>query len=320
MYTYDQIKAVHLELTERCQAACPMCPRTGNAELRNAELSLTYIKNIFPIDFIKQLTDVTLCGNYGEPIVAKDCLEIVEYFRSINPNLFISINTNAGARSKEWWTKLANLLGRKGMVKFGIDGLQDTNDIYRVNVKWENVYNNAKHFLDAGGRACWDYIAFKHNEHQIEEANKLADQMGFERFRVKKSYRFGLFDGVNLEPPSTLNKAMEQFKQDKSFFDTCGIDCKVTKTKEIYISAEGLLFPCCWTAGTRYGHDTQLRTIIGDLDQINCLLHGIKGVMESGLLTQIQASWNIKSVEQGRIRICAVQCNTKYDMFSEQFK
>ena len=62
MYTYQDIKAVHLELTERCQAACPMCPRTGNKELNNAELSLDDIKLIFPEHFVKQLTHFSLCG------------------------------------------------------------------------------------------------------------------------------------------------------------------------------------------------------------------------------------------------------------------
>lgn len=319
MYKYEDIKAVHLELTERCQAACPMCPRTGNAELRNAELYLDDIKLIFPEDFVNQLTHFSLCGNYGEPIVARDCLEVVEYLKSTNPNIFISINTNAGARSKEWWIKLANILGNKGVVKFGIDGLQDTNHIYRVNVKWENVYNNAKYFIDAGGRAWWDFIGFAHNEHQIEQANKLADTMGFEKFRVKKSYRFGVFHGIDLKPPTQKNKAMDLFKQGPDFFNSCLIDCKVSKSKEIFISAEGLLFPCCWTAGTRYGHDHQIRNLIGALDNIDCKKYSIKDIMEGGIMKRIEQTWTMPSIDQGKLRICSVQCNAKYDIFSEQY-
>lgn len=321
MYKYEDIKAVHLELTERCQAACPMCPRTGNAELRNAELSLDDIKKIFPLSFVQQLDRITLCGNYGEPIVAKDCLEIVRYFREHNHDMWITINTNAGARPSQWWSSLASIIGERGFVIFGIDGLSDTNHIYRVNVKWENAIGNAKHYMDAGGKACWDFIAFAHNEHQIEEAESLSKKMGFHRFRVKKSYRFGIYNNVELKPPSNLsNKAMDLFKQDKSFFDTCSISCKVVQSKEIYISAEGLLFPCCWIGGTRYGKDHQIRDLIGDLDRISCLKHNIRDVMNNGVLSQIQESWSKQSINQGKIRICAVQCNSKYDMFTEQFK
>lgn len=320
MYNYEDIEAVHLELTERCQAACPMCPRTGNAELSNAELSLKDIKKIFPVDFIRQLNRITLCGNYGEPIVAKDCLDIIKYFKQNNSNLIITINTNAGARPKQWWSELASVIDKKGFVIFGIDGLQDTNHVYRVNVKWDNVINNARYFIEAGGIANWDFIAFAHNEHQIDKAKALSSEMGFQRFRVKKSYRFGIYQGVNLSPPSFTNKAMDQFKQDPSFFDTCSINCKVQHSNEIYVSAEGLLFPCCWTAGTRYGKDEQIRDLVGNLDNINCLKHSIKEVMDNGFLNSISDSWSKMSVQEGKIKVCAVQCNTKYDMFSEQFK
>ena len=49
---------------------------------------------------------------------------------------------------------------------------------------------NAKAFINAGGIARWDFIAFAHNEHQIEEAKALAEQMGFVKFRYKKSNRY----------------------------------------------------------------------------------------------------------------------------------
>ena len=37
MYSPDQIKHIHLEPTQRCQAACPMCDRTNNNHIKNAE-------------------------------------------------------------------------------------------------------------------------------------------------------------------------------------------------------------------------------------------------------------------------------------------
>ena len=60
IYTYDQIKTVHLEVTQRCQAACPMCDRNmnggaDNPHITNAELSFEDCKRIFEPEFIKQL-------------------------------------------------------------------------------------------------------------------------------------------------------------------------------------------------------------------------------------------------------------------------
>ena len=47
-----------------------------------------------------------------------------------------------------------------------------------------------KSFIEAGGRARWDFLVFDFNEHQVDEARKLSEEWGFEKFIVKKSSRF----------------------------------------------------------------------------------------------------------------------------------
>ncbi len=49
MYTYQEIKTVHLEMTDACNAACPMCARNinggeDNPQLPNTEYVLTISK------------------------------------------------------------------------------------------------------------------------------------------------------------------------------------------------------------------------------------------------------------------------------------
>ena len=38
MYKYEDIKEVHLEVTQKCQAACPMCDRNQNGGALNPHL------------------------------------------------------------------------------------------------------------------------------------------------------------------------------------------------------------------------------------------------------------------------------------------
>ena len=38
----------------------------------------------------------------------------------------------------------------------------------------------------------------------------------------------------------------------KEYLDKCNITCKVAKQGSIFVTAEGLLMPCCWTAGRMY--------------------------------------------------------------------
>ena len=51
MYRFKDIRHVHFEPTQRCQAACPMCDRTNNPHIKNAEISIEQFKQIIDVDF-----------------------------------------------------------------------------------------------------------------------------------------------------------------------------------------------------------------------------------------------------------------------------
>ena len=374
MYNYHDIRTVHLELTERCNASCPMCARNINGGetnpwLHDNELSLEDIKKIFPNDLIQQLNHIYMCGNFGDPIVAKDTLEIFRHFSSVNSSILLSMNTNGSARQEDWWTELASVLG-KGYVIFSIDGLTDTNHLYRKGTNFERIIKNAKAFIDAGGRAVWEYIVFAHNEHQVEEARNLADELGFEKFQVKKSARFLSTNGslkesihsvdkkgnenILMAPknPEYRNSAIEQIagsnKVDvklpttkkellgligpESFgnttiYDTATIKCKVKEEKSIYVSAEGILQPCCWVAGQMYNwHNTpkgsqvwKLINVVGK-DSLNALNHSVAEIV-TGLYFQklISDSWTKPSCSEGKLKVCAKICGEETDVFSKQY-
>jgi len=359
MYNYKNIKMVHLEVTQRCQAACPMCDRNENGgpdnrHINNTELTLDDCKKIFSIDFIKQLSTMYMCGNLGDPIVAHDTLEIFKYFREHNPTMWLSMNTNAGARDETWWTELARTFGRNGAVIFSVDGLMDTNHLYRQNVKWDNVVHSMKSFIAAGGRARWDYIIFGHNEHQVDEAEALAKEWGCEKFIRKKSGRF--FTASNrgkdthqaqnrkgqetqlLEKPKALdNQNLALLKQKEiektygsmlEYYNKCDIICKAVDKKEIFITAEGLLMPCCWTAGRMYKwwhKDPRVEQIwdhidaAGGKDAIDCRINTIEQVMDGPLLDSIEMSWHKNTVESGKLGVCAQKCGSEFDPFGAQF-
>ena len=355
MYRYEDIKTIHLEVTQNCQASCPMCDRNMNGKGINPhinldELSLLDCVDIFPPEFIKQLDTMYMCGNLGDPIVAKDTLEIFEYFRSHNPNMWLSMNTNAGAKNEEWWRQLAEVFGRMGAVIFSVDGLRDTNHLYRQGVVWDNVERNMRAFIDAGGRARWDYLIFEHNQHQVEEAEALAAEWGCEKFMKKKTGRFITQDSkkkeshqaVNRKGKETqelkkpdakyLNKALS--KQDviinkygtmDAYYDAAPIVCKVKKENSLFITAEGLALPCCWTAGRMYKwwHKNpkveQIWDFIPDKSVLNAR-KGLSKVFDSGIFEDIQNSWSKPSCSDGKLKVCSMKCGAEFDPFAEQFK
>jgi MoaA/NifB/PqqE/SkfB family radical SAM enzyme len=390
MYRYNEIKTIHLEMTDACNAACPMCARNinggqDNPQLPGTELSINDVKKIFKPEFIAQLERMYMCGNYGDPIAARDTLETFAYFREHNANMMLSMHTNGSAKRPEWWAELAATIGRKGYVVFSLDGLEDTNHLYRQNTVWKKIMENAQAFINAGGRARWDFIVFAHNEHQVEEAEALAKQMGFEKFQYKKSARF--FSNVAgttkemhqasnrkgmqttlLQPPTNpkyRNAALEEMAKvakgdattvkflpsrvkdiegtlTKQYFskdpakkkpmekewDTVTIKCKVQEEKSLYISAEGIVQPCCWTAGQMYlwYYEPQGGQIWDYINKVGkdklCAIHNDLESIVNGVYIQelIPNSWNKPSCADGKLAICAKICGTKYDAFAEQFK
>jgi MoaA/NifB/PqqE/SkfB family radical SAM enzyme len=355
MYKYEDIKSIHLEVTQNCQASCPMCDRNMNGKGINPhinldELSLEDCKKIFLPEFIAQLDNMYMCGNLGDPIIARDTLEIFEYFREHNPNMWLSMNTNAGAKNEEWWKRLAKTFGKMGTVIFSVDGLRDTNHLYRQGVVWDNVERSMKAFIAAGGRARWDFLIFEHNQHQVEEAEELANAWGCEKFIKKKTGRFITQDSKKKESHQAVDKkgnaTTELKKPDEkyvntalskqevivnkygsmdAYYDAAPIVCKVKKDNSLFITAEGLALPCCWTAGRMYKwwhKDPKVEQIWDFIPDKSALdaRKGLAAVFATGVFDAIYNSWNKPSCDSGKLKVCAMKCGAEFDPFAEQFK
>ena len=61
MYNHNQIRHIHFEPTQRCQAMCSMCDRTNNSHMKNAEISINQFKQIIDSHFAKQLDSFLMC-------------------------------------------------------------------------------------------------------------------------------------------------------------------------------------------------------------------------------------------------------------------
>jgi MoaA/NifB/PqqE/SkfB family radical SAM enzyme len=233
-----EIKVLHLESTDVCQAACSLCARETDREFdkkKKHHLTIDQIQCCLTMQQLIGLDKMFMCGNYGDPAAGLHTLEIYQWFRKINPNITLGMNTNGAIQNPAWWTKLGSILNRKtDYVVFSIDGLEDTNHLYRVGVSWSKLMANAQAFISAGGRAHWDMLVYKHNQHQVDQAQELAKKLGFGWFRVKVSKR---------DPVGNLSYPVGWIKPGKK---NNQISCHAIKEKSVYIDAQGRLGPCCW--------------------------------------------------------------------------
>ena len=232
------IRVLHLEPTDVCQAACPQCARETdiNFDRRNRHhLRIEHIQREFTDDVIRGLDKMFMCGNYGDPAAGYYTLDIYRWFRELNPSIVMGMNSNGAVQSTFWWHTLAGILNQpRDFVVFSIDGLEDTNGVYRVNVNWQRLMANVQAFIAAGGSAHWDMLVYQHNQHQVEACEQLARDMGFRWFRAKVSRR-PMTRGLAL--PTTLAAP------------TTGGDhivCQALQDHSIYMDAQGRVSPCCW--------------------------------------------------------------------------
>jgi len=190
--------SINIEMSNYCSSGCLLCPR----HIKGTSETMDYVnKSSLDLnDFQEWFEDISfgqisMCGNYGDPIMCKDLIDIVKYIKCDR----LSMDTNGGQRSTEWWTKLAKAIDGRHRITFWIDGLEDTLHIYRRGVEYNKVIENAKAFIKAGGHATWGFLKFAHNEHQEEEIKQLVKEYGFKSFGIKPVYGFEVNDGVIID-------------------------------------------------------------------------------------------------------------------------
>ncbi len=351
MYTRQQIKSVHLEVTSHCNASCPQCPRNLEGGARNPNLPLTQlylgdIERIFPVAEFPALKRVQFCGNYGDAVMARDFLPNVRHIKRLYPKVKISLATNGSLRPTDWWADVAEIVDH---CTFGIDGLADTHMLYRRGTSFETVIENARAYIAAGGRAEWAYLIFKHNQHQVDEAYQLSRKLGFHDFSAKATSRF-YRDGRKASAIPVRNEsgeiayhleatdraglgnreldrldslALENEENFTEYIRNTRIDCKAVTRKKLYISAEGYVFPCCWL-GNIYAADmpwqeTEIgRAIVagGGLHLLNAKVHSIGSILDGDFFTKvIPERW---ACGAARLDVCSKMCG-EIDMNLAQY-
>jgi len=270
------LQNIHLEITNKCNSRCPGCARTLDGDTHPLlkphmmQWSLNDFQKFFDPKFIDNKL-FTFGGVVDEPFMNTHIMDIVDYILKCNG--YIEIFTNTGANTKEVFETFGKWSKQTGRldVKFSVDGLEDTNHLYRVNVDWHKVIENMTAYATQGGKCEWQYLVFEHNEKDIDDAKNIADSLGVP-FVLRQNVRNiapwtavakKKIDGKIVEETFTVNptknKSLEHPDTDKvanwkenfeiSEQDKAkSIRCKMFHEKEIFVDWSGRVFPCCWFA------------------------------------------------------------------------
>ena len=200
------ITCIDFEISSICNAGCSVCARRTNGHYN--EFTQTYwkfedVKTHIDLEIIQNLEKLTLCGTLGDAMGNPDVFKIVKYFRENNPNLLIHINTNGGIGEVNDFAKLAELDVR---ITFGLDGIGEYNELYRVNVKWNKVLQNLNSFISKahGHQLGIQFIMWAETTNQIIPMIDFIKTIGFGRLFLRKPYTLGIKTEVyNMQGEST---------------------------------------------------------------------------------------------------------------------
>ena len=260
-----EVRHLHLELSSLCNARCPFCPRNYygfpyNFGYKETNLSLDDIKKIFPPKTITGIKEILINGNFGDFVMNTESPDIVEYFLMHNSDIDISVNTNGSAGSRQFWERLGR---SKITVFFSVDGLEDTNHLYRQDTTFKTIMRNAKHFIAAGGSAQWKMIKFQHNQKDRGKLHQMASTTGFTRVLMldtirdqgpvfdrqgNKTHVIGKDDDAVPQQVSTewIEQSSQSFMSKPSDHTKVHISCQAKQNQSIYVAADGHVYPCCW--------------------------------------------------------------------------
>ena len=320
MYSISDITKLHLEISSLCNASCPACPRNFHGYPYNngyteRNLTLADVKKMFPREFIQQLSEILINGNYGDIVMNPESLNIIEYFRQLNSTVHIPISTNGSAKNKQFWQRLAELDTK---VYFCLDGLEDTHSLYRVNTLFSTVIKNAQTYIAAGGHAIWKMIPFDHNRHQIDQARQLSHELGFNGFIVTDYGRNstpvfnknGELTYVIGNPANTnFSQLFTAIKNKTSHWiknipvkDI--IHCEAKHDNSIYVASTGDVYPCCYLGDTVYSSkNLQIKNLT---NENNALEYSLEHCIN--WFNAVEASWEKHNWEQGRLITCNNMC------------
>lgn len=174
-----------------CNLKCPLCA-TGNG-------TNTLKKGLLPLDMFRHIVDemgtylysIDLF-NWGEPLLNKDIYEMINYAHQ--RHILTTVSSNFHFLNEESAEKMVTS-GLDYLI-LSIDGAtQETYEKYRVGGDLDVVLNNVRTLIETRKRLgkktpyiFWQFLVFRHNEHEVEQARELAISMGVDEFKIEKAF------------------------------------------------------------------------------------------------------------------------------------
>lgn len=175
-----------VEATNRCNLRCPVCATSQHMNRPKEDFPLGLFDAL-----LKQITwKVTMLnfGYSGEPLLNKNLTEMIR--RGSSRNIPCGFDTN-GVLVAEYAKELVG--AKTAYINIALDGLkQETLIRYRLGSDFKSIVEGIKKIVAVKAaahaklpRISIQFLAMKHNEHEITEIVKLARKLTVDELKIK---------------------------------------------------------------------------------------------------------------------------------------
>ena len=262
-----------MELTTFCNARCPQCSRTSaenNVQKKEwlplIQVSISQFKSWFSPEDISHIRNFHMSGTYGDPGMCKDLNKIVAYIIDSSETTTISINTNGGMRSPDYWWDIGAKGQERIKIIFDVDGInQEMHEFYRRGVKLSVVLDNMRAVLQTPAYVEVLTVLFKHNEDYLDQIEDMCREIGVQHFDSVEGNNFKNGPKFNFNDENGNKQYLEQVtRKDReqglerlsrrirdhrhkpAIKEYIKIECIAIEQKNLKIHASGLVAPCCY--------------------------------------------------------------------------
>ena len=241
--------ALSVEVSTFCNLHCTECP----SGLRK----FTRPTGLINHDFFKQIIDqvkghlvyLTLYFQ-GEPYLHPQFLSLVRYAH--DNGIYTATSTNGHFLTKE--NAQETIVSGLDRVIVSLDGLdQETYSKYRVSGNVEKVKNGLKNLVEAKKEnhsktpyIILQFIAFAHNQHQIEAVKAYGKELGVDEVQIKSAQIYDFDKGSNLLIDDIKYTRYERLEDGGWQIRSKLPDRCWRMWSACVITWDGMIVPCCF--------------------------------------------------------------------------
>ncbi len=228
---------INSEPTNHCMLHCPFCP-TGKGEFREKGfLGLPMFQKM--VDQLSRYTYLITFHGWGEPLLHPRLFDMVHYAHQ--KKICTVVTTNGMLLNRENSQKMID--SKLDVLYISIDGATSESYLkYRKNGNFDQIIENLKTLVQLKKEQKsktpyieWQFLVFKHNEHEMEKGSQLAKEIGVDHFILLPAYT---------ENPE-FDASAPEFRLSKGSPISKRENCRHLWST-FTVHQNGIIVPCCY--------------------------------------------------------------------------